>query len=107
MYKKIIIILIITITYIFGIIELIGRDYKLPKSISLETFALNNPKITHNPSIGGESKHLEMAYTMCQSKPGSVCPKYIYHYDGLRKTFSKLKDEYCKDNSSHCMELGL
>jgi hypothetical protein len=60
-----------------------------------------------NNSIGGSSEHLELAYKLCQNNPDKYCQKYIYHYDSLRKSFHKLKDDYCKKYPSRCMELGL
>ena len=60
-----------------------------------------------NINIGGNHEHLEMAYSLCQSNPDSRCRKYVHHYEGLRKTFHKLKDNYCQNNPSHCMEIGL
>ena len=66
----------------------------------------NHISVTNN-SIGGTSEHLELAYKLCQNNPDKYCQKYIYHYDSLRKSFHKLKDDYCKKYPSRCMELGL
>ncbi len=60
-----------------------------------------------NNSIGASTEHLELAYKLCQNNPDKHCQKYIYHYDLLRKVFAKLKQDYCQNNPSRCMELNL
>lgn len=79
---------------------LVNGKIKLPKK---EKFKLS----ASNTSLGGTSEHLELAYKLCQSNYDKLCQKYVTQYDGLRKTFHKLKDDYCKNNPSRCMELGL
>ena len=64
-------------------------------------------KLSHEIKMGVNPEHFEMAYTLCQSNPDVSCRKYIHHYDGLRNTFHKLKDDYCQNNPTHCTEIGL
>ncbi len=76
-----------------------------------DNLKLSNHKDTQenitNNGIGATSEHLELAYKLCQNNPDRYCQKYIHHYDSLRKSFHKLKDDYCKKYPSRCMELGL
>ena len=78
----------------------VDNNIKLPKC----------NKYTNSPSnihLGATIEHLELAYKLCQSNPDLTCVKYVNNYDNLRKTFHKLKKEYCNKYPSRCNELEL
>ena len=106
-----------SISLILIIILIIWSKKLINSKKYLETFEVDhNLKFTNNEkyqldasntSLGGTTEHLEIAYKLCQSNPDKICQKYVTQYDGLRKTFHKLKDDYCEKYPSRCMELGI
>ena len=63
--------------------------------------------VPHN-SFGALMQHVEFANQMCSTSDDyPECQKFQMHYDGLRRSFNKLKNKYCRHNPSRCNKLGV
>ena len=93
MYYKLFGIIIIILTIIFAIIYLSTNDY-------IEFFSSNS-----KTKLGVETEHLEYAYKLCTQDQSPECRNFVILYDKLRKSFKKLKKNFCDYNPDKCKEL--
>ena len=69
---------------------------------SIESFQDNE-----HISLGAPIEHLELAYNLCSEENSKYCKKYVLHYEKLRSSFKRLKNNYCKKFPELCEKMNI